>query len=337
VSTDASTAARSYEGADRPRVAAVVVTYNRKVLLRQCLTALQAQTHSPAEIIVVDNASTDGTAQMVETAFPDITLRVLDENWGGAGGFHEGMRLAAGQDVDWIWVMDDDAEPKRDALERLFRPRLHERESTVALASQKVGTDNLRQSTHAGDYDPICMRKTPVTLEGPEIEEVQFSSFVGLMVQTETVKRIGLPEAGYFIWGDDAEYSLRLGQVGRLFLVRSSRIVHHDAFATERKTAATLLSQAWRDRPVDQYWRNYYALRNRLLIVNKFADNAAYRYLGYLMGALRMIRSAAAVLAFDNHKWFRLKVLLKGLRHGIKEYSEKYYDPDNFKDMQQFL
>ena len=310
-------------------VAAVVVTYERKALLRQCLEALQNQTHPVDEIIVVDNASADGTAAMVRSDFPDVTLRVLDENRGGAGGFHEGMKEAVSRDVEWIWVMDDDVKPRPDALAQLFAQGLHNQDSTVALASQKVGTDGQRQATHAGDYHPVWMRKTPVDRTGPEIEEIQFSSFVGLMVKTEAVDHIGLPKAEYFIWGDDTEYSLRLGRVGRLFLVRSSRVIHYDSFATARKKAP-ILSQAWLDRPLDQYWRNYYSLRNRLLIVNAYAGSLIERWIGYSVGVVRLLRSAAAVLAFDDCKSLRLKVLLKGFKHGVEGRAGKYYDPDAF-------
>lgn len=88
------------------KVAAVVVTYNRKELLRECLQALLNQTRPLDEIIVVDNASTDGTDQMIPEEFPQITHVRLPENIGGAGGFHEGMKLAYEKGHDWIWVMD---------------------------------------------------------------------------------------------------------------------------------------------------------------------------------------------------------------------------------------
>jgi GT2 family glycosyltransferase len=265
----------------------------------------------------------------VRQEFPDVTLRVLSENRGGAGGFHEGMRIAAQQDVDWIWVMDDDAEPEADALEQLFAPNLQTREDVVALASLKVNADGQRQPTHAGSYDPITMRKVPIDPVGPAVEPIEFSSFVGLMVQKSIVEHIGLPEAGYFIWGDDTEYSLRLNTVGAIVLVRGSRVVHHDEFAPGRKSAP-LLSRDWRNRPVEKYWRNYYTLRNRLLIVNAYANTPAERGWGYLMGFMLFLRSAAAVLAFDEHKAFRLCVLWNGLMHGVRGRDGKFYDPDEF-------
>lgn len=86
------------------KVAAVVVTYNRKELLRECLNALLNQTRPLDEIIVIDNASTDGTQEMIAKEFPYITYVLMSENIGGAGGFHEGMKLAYEKGYDWIWV-----------------------------------------------------------------------------------------------------------------------------------------------------------------------------------------------------------------------------------------
>jgi GT2 family glycosyltransferase len=109
-----------------PVVWAVVVTYNRRALLEQCLDALRAQTRPPDRILVVDNASTDGTAEWVRGQ-DDVVALLLDENVGGAGGFHAGMRLAHAGGADWLWLMDDDTIPRPDALERLLEPAIPRR------------------------------------------------------------------------------------------------------------------------------------------------------------------------------------------------------------------
>jgi len=105
---------------DNFKVAAVVVTYNRKDLLIQCIEALLNQTRPPDEIIVVDNSSTDGTYQIIPHRFPHVTYVRLPENIGGSGGFHEGMKLAHEKGYDCIWVMDDDATPEVNALKYLI-------------------------------------------------------------------------------------------------------------------------------------------------------------------------------------------------------------------------
>src|SRR6185312_1077865 len=101
----------------KERICAVVVTYNRKTLLRTGLCALLRQTRQLDQILVVDNGSTDGTKEMLEAEFRDCQVLRTPENLGGAGGFRAGMEWAHQAGFDWTWVMDDDIEPFPDTLE----------------------------------------------------------------------------------------------------------------------------------------------------------------------------------------------------------------------------
>ena len=99
-----------------PRILAVVVTFNRRELLRRCVEALQAQTRPPDELLVINNGSTDGTEEMLrEAGVPCLT----QANVGSAGGWHAGINRALSEGFDAIWLMDDDGFPDPRALERL--------------------------------------------------------------------------------------------------------------------------------------------------------------------------------------------------------------------------
>jgi Predicted glycosyltransferases len=126
-------------------VCAVVVTYNRKNLLIECLEALRKQTRPIQGIYLIDNASTDGTPELLlENGYiselpPEnlkepwekdfIVQNLVDgreiklyyvrmhENTGGAGGFYEGVKRGYEKGYDWLWLMDDDIEPKSQAIE----------------------------------------------------------------------------------------------------------------------------------------------------------------------------------------------------------------------------
>ena len=108
-----------------PSIAAVVVTYNRKDLLLECLNCLQAQDFSNApqqnatlDILVIDNASTDNTHEALQFLIEDKAIRYYNtgSNLGGAGGFNYGMRKAVELGYDYVWVMDDDCMPHDDTL-----------------------------------------------------------------------------------------------------------------------------------------------------------------------------------------------------------------------------
>src|SRR5690242_3499247 len=90
-------------------VVALVVTWNRRELLVEALQAVVGQTRPPDRVIVVDNASTDGTSDRVRAEFADVELLRTSRNLGGAGGFALGMRHALEtRSCDALWLLDDD-------------------------------------------------------------------------------------------------------------------------------------------------------------------------------------------------------------------------------------
>src|SRR5690606_31380980 len=107
------------------KVNVVIVTYNRKELLVNCLEAISQQSYDYDKVILVDNASTDGTIEFLESKQlldnPKLVLLKQTENTGGAGGFSAGMKYAFEHGADYVWMMDDDAVPHQNALEQLMK------------------------------------------------------------------------------------------------------------------------------------------------------------------------------------------------------------------------
>lgn len=197
------------------RIAAVVVTYNRKQLLAECITALSKQSLSVDKIIIVDNASTDQTEEylreqgiLIENS--NILYLRLATNIGGAGGFYEGLKQAMALGSEWIWVMDDDSIPERDALATLLNKQSEF--TTVKpylLASKVLWTD---QTLHS-------MNIPSLKIDDPErafyaaqhaVLSIRTTSFVAMLIHRSLVEKYGYPIKDYFIWNDDYEYSARI-------------------------------------------------------------------------------------------------------------------------------
>lgn len=210
---------------DRVRVVAVVVAYNRRELLLEAVTALANQSHAVAAIVLVDNASSDGSGEAVQEAFPDIDLVTLPRNTGGAGGFTVGVARALRHAPQWIWLMDDDTVPTPSALEELLRAVSAVPGVTVA-GSRAIWTDGHEHPMNTPRQKPMVGRAERARAARADSIAIRSTSFVSMLVSADAVRRHGLPVADYFIWNDDFEYSTRLLRHGKGLHVPASVVVH---------------------------------------------------------------------------------------------------------------
>ncbi|OVZ60996.1 hypothetical protein CDO44_07195 [Pigmentiphaga sp. NML080357] len=213
------------------RVCAVVVTYNRKALLLRCLKALRGQSRSPDRIIVVDNASTDGTSEALEAdgvlAWAGFELIKLASNEGGAGGFHHGMAAALRTGCDLAWLMDDDGYPAEDCLEKLLEEGqgldlwgpvvLDEAQPGQLCFPLRIpGTAKILRAREAAEDAGVRGLLPDVVMP-----------FNGVLIRRELIERIGLPRKEFFIWGDDIEYVMRTAKAGaRIATVTAAGFFH---------------------------------------------------------------------------------------------------------------
>ncbi|WP_412030229.1 glycosyltransferase family 2 protein [Deinococcus yunweiensis] len=208
------------------RVCAVVLTYNRRELLRECLDAIAAQTRPPDHVLVVDNASTDGTADLLERAYPEVEVLRLPINEGSAGGFHACLEAACARGYDATWLMDDDVLPHPDALAALL-DKGRELSNYGFLCSRVVGTNGVSMNVPHVDLRS-SVNAYPVWDEHLDLGVVrlQNATFVSVLIPTRTVLDFGLPLRDMYIFGEDTEYTLRITRTRPGYLVGASVAVH---------------------------------------------------------------------------------------------------------------
>lgn len=242
-------------------VAAIVVTHNRLEMLERCVSFLLEQTLRINQVVIIDNASKDGT----ESAFithknPRILYIRLPQNNGGAGGFAQGLDIAIESGSDWVWMMDDDAEPHPTALEELMKVASDPNNVYGSLAT--CGADTSWTTTLLGP--PV--RSVDTVAEMPDHARVRSLPFLGFMIHRDLVQKIGLPDAGYFIAADDAEYCLRATRSGADIIIAGKSHIEHPR--TQRYVARVLGNDVVCLRLAP--WKRYYDTRNRLLIARKY-------------------------------------------------------------------
>ncbi|MEP7089436.1 MAG: glycosyltransferase [Nocardioidaceae bacterium] len=209
-------------------VVAVVVTWDRRELLEESLAALAAQTLRPTQVVVVDNACTDGTTELLRRDYAHLELVHLGVNTGGAGGFAAGIERALTLRPDLVWLLDDDTVPTATAAERLaaaWAAYPGERRPAV-LASRVVWTDGRDHPMNTPRPRPWASRGLRAAAAQVGAVPIRSASFVSIVCDAALVRERGVPIADYFLWNDDFEYSTRLihGRVG--LAVPDSVVVH---------------------------------------------------------------------------------------------------------------
>ncbi|MFE6510324.1 glycosyltransferase family 2 protein [Nocardioides sp. NPDC057767] len=221
------------------RVAAVVVTFNRLELLQRLLERLDV-VDGLDEVIVVDNASTDGTSQWLaeldgadgvstgsatRSAVP-VVARTLQRNSGGAGGFHDGLELAIERGADLVWLMDDDGLPDPDCLALLLKQT--DLDFWGPLVVDEGDPGRLVFPIRLPGRSKVVHQLADVEAAATDglIKDIVIP-FNGVLVTRDLVERIGYPRAEYFIWGDDHEYRLRAEKAGaRIATVVGAQVRH---------------------------------------------------------------------------------------------------------------
>jgi len=304
----------------KEKIAAVVVTYNRKHLLKECLDALLSQTRPLDSIIVIDNASTDGTPEFLkENGYldnPKIDYVRLPENTGGAGGFYEGVKRGYEKGYDWLWLMDDDAEPKKDALEILtFYFKL---KNVVGLASTVLSPEGDISIFCRGKIDfkkifPLIQKPIDSRKYEQNIVEIDMASFVGLLISRIAIEKIKFPKKEFFIYHDDVEYCIRLRREGKIFLIPKSIIIHKEA--NKGEIEKNFLGKISKRKSFEKFWLVYYGIRNLTWLGKQYSENKLSFYFQMLKS---MIRPIMGVILFDDHKIKRIHLILAAYWAGLK-------------------
>lgn len=304
-----------YQGnMSQAKICALVVTYNRKELVVECLDAIKDQSHPVDIILIIDNFSSldalehikkhgylidyssdfieNGGELKIDTVTAQnnkikVIYKRLPENTGGAGGFNAGMRYFIEQtDCEYLWLMDDDTKPDKEALSKLMEAYdyFFMRSLSVGfIASRvkwldgspcKIANPLIKPVVGLGEYSP----KTPFL-------EIESAAFVSLLFSQAVIKKVGLPLREYFIWNDDVEYTNRVNKYYRNFVALDSVVWHqtkNNAASDEQITS-------------NNFFKHKFGIRNKISWLRR--DKGLLRAIFFSIYFMRLIFKANLTFA----------------------------------------
>ena len=247
------------------KTTAVVVTYNRQKLLIRCIEHLRRQTVRLDNIIVINNDSTDGTAEWLDSQ-EDLEV-IHQENVGGAGGFYRGIQHAFESGYDWIWCMDDDVYPKPDCLEKLLEQDGEKAGILCPMRKQegKVFLTEIRKFNLANPFKSLHSDAlTPNDVKDKEYVNIEGIVFEGPLIKREVVERIGLPNKELFLLYDDSDYGYRAVLAGYQIRIVSKAVLNKELFFADDDR----VTQVQKGK-----WKLYYHIRNTVYFNRKYGKN----------------------------------------------------------------
>ena len=281
-------------------IVAIIVTFNRKKYVIECIRRILNQQKYKCDILVVDNASSDGTKEEIQKIdSPLIIYKNTGDNLGGAGGFCFGIKYACKIGYNYVWLMDDDTFVENNTLQKLI------------IADRELNSNYGWLSSHVlwkdkKDCEMNIQRRTPykkIIWGDNNLVPSSMASFVSLFVPVRNIFKYGLPIKDFFIWSDDWEFTRRISKYEKCYSVKNSIVIH----AMKNPLPVNIATDS----------------DNRISRYNYFYRNDVYLYkreglIGWVWILSKFLWHTIQVIFKGNKKIKKLYIIWKGFFNGIK-------------------
>lgn len=310
------------------KIIAIVLTFNRLDLLKKNINSIINQTKKPDAVLIIINGSNDETLNFFlknnqckkykyniiliknyKNSKIDFYIKSLKYNQGSAGGFNVGLSIACKLNFDWFWIMDDDIEPIKIALQTILRYR-----------NNLVQCIQAKRKFASGEEVPMGIELCEKTGEiinkdifknlSRDYAEIKAGCWEGMFISKKLVKEIGFPEKNFYFYNDDAYYG----------------------YLASRKALVILINKYLYKKNVKVYFKNflflkkifrpkndiiyYYWIRNKFLIFNLFKEMNTFSKLGYLIFLRDFLITIFALILIDK-SFKRVFYCFRGLFDGL--------------------
>lgn len=240
-------------------VVSVILNTNRRADTLECLASLARQTHARQHVIMLDNASTDGSPEAVRAQFPYVELVGLTDNQGYAGNNNVGIKLALERGADWVFVLNEDtvldpgclagliAQGEADSKVGIVGPLVYHHDDKDVIQSAGGEMNKHLESWHRGQNQKDA---------GQFAQPMQSDWISGcaILVRRTVIEQIGMLDARFFYYWEEVEWCLRARKAGwRIVLAPAAQLWHKG------------VQQNYQPKPSV----TYYGTRNRLMMLQK--------------------------------------------------------------------
>ena len=293
------------------RVCAVIVTYNRKELLARNLDSLIKQTY-PLDILVYDNASTDGTKVFLEERGyldkENVIFIQGDKNRGGAGGFCNGEKEAVKRGYDFLWLMDDDGycinEYTLEECIKHYNPNKKRIINSYILCNPETKELTFNLGPYKTDDDVRKMADNDVFYGFG-------NPYNGTLVPRQCFEEIGYTDDRFFIYGDENDFCFRSQNAGYEWITPLDSLYYHPINRQIEQKTFIGFKYYVMEQPI---WKFYIENRNSFYLKMKYCSgNKSIRIIK------NMVRIILSALSSKDKKLKRIKWGLLGLSDGIKD------------------
>ncbi|MGH2521890.1 MAG: glycosyltransferase family 2 protein [Anaerolineales bacterium] len=287
-----------------PLVYIVIPAWNRKHDTLACLESLLALTYPSYRIVMVDNGSTDGTAQAVGENYLNVEIIAHPKNLGFAAGVNSGIRHALERGADFVFLLNNDTLAEPSLLNRLLAYCT----AGVGIVAPKIyyAADPERLWSAGGQRHPWTLEKTDDARgqpDGPRWARVLERDYLvgcAMLIPRSTLQRVGEFDERYFMYYEDMDFSWRVRAAGlKLLVAPDARLWHKVA-----------LSSGGSDSPNERYWM----ARGSVLFFRRYARGWRWLVVGpYRFGSA--IKTTLRLLA--RGRWEAIAAYWRGLRDGM--------------------
>jgi GT2 family glycosyltransferase len=276
-------------GRDQPGIVAVIVTWNKRPQVLRCLESVLASTQPIEGVVVVDNASTDGTAQAIKQQFGNTVQVIVNPvNKGGSGGFYDGIIAALRYQADYLWLLDNDVIVAPDALNQLLE--VAEEEPGAGIVGSKVYFAQAPQVIWSMGAK-VNHQRAKISIVGDKVHddgqfdqliEVDYVPLCSMLLAVQVVHTIGSVDPAYFVYCDDLDFCTRAKQADFRVLNAPGSIVWHDITLNSSRMSPFAL---------------YYYTRNYIYYFLKFAP-AGYKLVTVTCLLVFMLKRMLATIRY---------------------------------------